>query len=70
MKERKQNPLTDHHILPISRGGRNENNIKKVPKSYHLAYHHLFNNMTYDEIMRYLKEMWFSTEEFIPPQAW
>jgi hypothetical protein len=70
MKERKHDPLTEHHIRPRSRNGGRENNIKKMSKSYHLAYHKLFINMTKDEIFEYLEKMWFSTEEFIPPQAW
>ena len=69
MKKR-QDPLTDHHILPRSRGGRSENNIKRVPNSYHEAYHKLFSNMTPSEILEYLQKMWFSTNEFIPPQEW
>jgi hypothetical protein len=69
MKKR-QDPLTDHHILPRSRGGQKENNIKRVPNSYHEAYHKLFANMTHDEIGEYMEQMWFSNGQFIPPERW
>lgn len=70
MKEKSKDPLTDHHILPRSRGGRFKKNIKRVPDSYHRAYHKLFYNMTPDEIMEYLQKMWFKRGDFIPPQRW
>lgn len=73
MKEKKQDPLTDHHIMPRSRGGtrgRKDENIKRVPSSYHEAYHKLFYNMTPREIMVYLEKMWFTNCEFIAPQRW
>jgi hypothetical protein len=54
------NTLSDHHILPRSRGGQKERNIKRVPKNQHQAYHTLFGNLTPDEVIQYLNEIWFT----------
>ena len=59
-----------HHILPRSRGGKNGRNLKIVPKAYHWSYHHLFANMTPDEILEYLQEVWFTSLPFIFPEEW
>ena len=53
------NTLSDHHILPKSRGGQKERNIKRVPEKKHQAYHLLFANLTPDEVIQYLQEVWF-----------
>lgn len=60
----------DHHILPRSRGGQNNGNIKRVRRDYHQAYHHLFENLTPSEIHQYLDEVWFKTKDFITPAKW
>lgn len=70
MRRNRQDPLTGHHILPRSRGGHSKGNIKEVPSSFHQAYHKLFHNMTPDEIIEYLEEMWFTEEPFITPNEW
>lgn len=70
MKRERQDRLTDHHLLPRSRGGQTRGNIKRVPCSYHQAYHKLFCNMTPDEIIEYLEQMWFTKERFITPSEW
>lgn len=55
------NLLTDHHITPKSRGGSKDNgNLKRVPEKRHVAYHALFFNLTPDEVIQYLKEVWFN----------
>jgi hypothetical protein len=52
---------TTHHILPSSRGGSNDKkNIVKVEDRYHRSYHHLFSNMTPDEVIKFLVEEWFN----------
>lgn len=62
-----------HHIFPRSRDASrksDKSNIKRVPKSYHQAYHHLFANMTPPEIIEYLQNMWFKRSMFITPESW
>ena len=60
-----------HHIIPVSRGGRIvEHNLKVVPIGYHRAYHQLFANLTPKEIRRYMEEVWFNNNPFIPPLVW
>jgi len=62
----------DHHILPKSRGGeKNKLNLKRTPFNYHTAYHVLFDNLTPEEIIRYLQEVWFTpNKSFIKPFDW
>lgn len=44
-----------HHIIPASREGTDsESNIVYVDVEKHAKYHHLFGNMTPDEIVSYL----------------
>jgi len=61
-----------HHITPKSRGGGNEKlNLKRTPFNYHTAYHTLFDNLTPDEVIEYLKEVWFTpSKAFIRPHDW
>jgi hypothetical protein len=59
-----------HHILPRSRDGKNGGNLKIVPKEFYYSYHHLFINMTPEEILEYLKEIWFTNLPFIYPEQW
>lgn len=72
MSKPKDLQLTDHHIVPSSRGGRNgADNIKRAPHSYHDSYHHLFANLTPAEIYDYLDEVWFNpNRSFIKPEQW
>lgn len=71
-KKKKDKELTDHHILPSSRKGKDTpKNIKRVPDSFHKSYHHLFCNLAPDEVIEYLKEVWFESKtDFITPQKW
>jgi len=63
--------LQDHHIVPRSRNGDStEQNLKRVEGSYHRAYHHLFENLTPEEIHQYLNEVWFTNETFINSAQW
>ncbi len=66
MKKMK-NKLTRHHIVPISRKGKNlENNIDYVPNLQHNLYHHLFSNRTPDEIIDYLvQDFWGGQKRWI-----
>ena len=52
--------LTQHHIIPRSRGGPTRNyNLKMVPRDRHEKYHTLFSNRTPEEIVDYLnKDFW------------
>jgi len=61
-----------HHITPRSRGGTNgKQNLKRVPFNAHTAYHLLFINLTPDEVIRYLNEVWFNpSKAFIRPYDW
>lgn len=50
---------TIHHRKPVSRGGNNDNeNMVKVPKSHHKAWHALFDNYGADQILQNLQEYW------------
>ena len=64
--------INDHHIVPSSRGGRNEqSNIKRTPAKYHVYYHALFANLTPAEIYDYLSDVWFNPRKsFIKPEDW
>lgn len=66
MKTRKVT-IQEHHTLPRSRGGKI---TKSVPSDYHAAYHKLFANLTPQEILDYLKEVWFVSNEFVMPLDW
>ena len=47
--------LTQHHIIPRSRGGKTtRENIAYVPEREHRYYHALFENRTPTEILFYL----------------
>jgi hypothetical protein len=61
MKKKGRNKRTNHHILPSSRGGSDDNqNIAKVPDKKHRSYHHLFFNLTPDEIIKELVENYWN----------
>jgi len=64
--------ITDHHIIPSSRGGNSKRqNIKRVPDGFHNSFHTVFENLTPAEIYDYLAEVWFSPNGgFIPPSKW
>ncbi len=70
MKYKKYNSLTKHHILSRSRGGEDINNILFVSIDYHSAYHKLFENLTPDEVILYLNEVWFTKGKFTRPLNW
>ena len=49
---------TRHHRVPRSRGGSEiPGNIWKLPRRYHEAYHHFFGNLTPEEAIRYIREV-------------
>jgi len=72
MKRKNCNALTDHHILPKSRGGqKTKGNIKRIPEKKHQAYHTLFSNLTPDEVIQYLNEVLFQVRGgFISAEDW
>ena len=71
MKKNGSMDLTDHHILCKSRNGKyNAKNIKRVPSKYHQAFHFIFLNMTPEERIEYLLEMWDKPTKFISPELW
>ncbi len=60
-KKKSQNALTDHHIIPSSKGGDDSDfNIARVPNKKHELYHSLFENKTPQEIVRYLNEKFWN----------
>jgi len=64
-KKRKKSPaakrITNHHILPTSRGGKqHRSNIAKVANRKHEIYHMLFCNMTPVEIIVYLVDYFWA----------
>ncbi len=51
--------LTKHHIIPRSRKYIGITGVCKVERFLHELYHHLFGNMTPEEILEYLnKTFW------------
>lgn len=52
--EKLERKLEKHHVIPRSRGGRDEDGVCYVDHTSHVRYHQLFNNMTPPEIMDYL----------------
>jgi len=62
-KKRIRRIFDTHHIIPRSRGGKNEpDNLIQVERRKHEIYHELFGNKTPDQIIRYLKEYWFKNK--------
>ena len=52
---------TRHHIIPSSRGGSDDKqNIAKISGKLHQAYHHLFFNLTPEEIIKDLVENYWN----------
>lgn len=66
-KKRGRGGKTRHHIVPLSRGGKNEwDNIAEVKKKWHDKYHSLFSNKTPEEILEFLVEVfWNGKTKFI-----
>jgi len=53
-KKKKVRHQTKHHILPSSRGGDSEDNIVLLPRDWHAIWHHLFGNMTMEEVHHFI----------------
>jgi len=49
-----KNKKSRHHILPSSRGGKNDDNIVTWDMLFHRYWHELFNNLTMDEIHEFI----------------
>jgi len=56
--------MSDHHILPVSRGG---TKTVRIHIKIHQKYHALFSNLTPDEIAEYLV---FTFWDGYVPQIW
>jgi hypothetical protein len=61
----KKSVLTNHHILPRSRGGSDDkSNIARIVHKEHDLYHQLFGNKTPEEILDYLVNyFWLSQDK-------
>lgn len=59
--------ITEHHIIPLSREGRdNDSNKSKVLDYFHKRYHWLFSEMTPSEILAFLESyFWKGDRSFI-----
>lgn len=59
--------ITEHHIIPLSRGGVNDNSNKsKVLDYFHKRYHWLFSEMTPIEVLAFLESyFWGGNKSFI-----
>jgi len=69
--EKENKKVSIHHMIPKSRSGVSfGKNLKFVPVGYHRAYHHLFENLTPDEVRLYMDEVWLSSGQFIQPLVW
>ena len=54
-----EKPMTIHHRLPSSRGGKsNPENLSKVPEKMHQGWHTLFCNMLAKEIAKLINDVW------------
>lgn len=57
-RNKKDEEINRHHILPKSRGGTNaEDNIKKLFTSYHDSLHRVFGNLTFQEQVNRIIEL-------------
>ena len=53
-----KNEPSNHHIIPQSRGGGDgPENVKILPKRFHGLWHDLFGNMTPQESIQFIKEV-------------
>lgn len=57
--------LTEHHIIPKSRGGKSGENICYVKCNLHQKYHYLFENKTPDEIVDYLNHTFWANKYIV-----
>ena len=53
----KKSSPTLHHIIPQSRGGKDENNLVTLPEKFHQALHTMFGNLTPRESVRFFEEV-------------
>jgi len=62
----KYDKITEHHIIPRSRGGKEKRNLVKVPNWEHNHYHQLFENKLPTEILDYLvNTFWGGRTEYL-----
>ena len=70
-KRNNDKSLSQHHIIPSSRGGKDDDNIAIIPRKEHQLYHQLFKNMTPDEIIHYLVKVFWNDQydwlDVLPP---
>ena len=68
----KKSKISKHHIIPISRGGKNlEDNLVDVKVKDHQNYHALFDNKTPQEIVNYLNDyFWKGHYEISIEEKW
>lgn len=60
----KKTVLTNHHILPRSKGGSDDKgNIARVAHKQHDLYHQLFENKTPEEILDYLVNYFWKSQD-------
>ena len=68
MNQRHNKPTDRHHCRPSSRFSKSENankdNIVYWDVKFHQKWHSLFNNMTFEEVVELLSEM------FTPDEVW
>jgi hypothetical protein len=71
-EERRKNGrrITEHHVLPQSRGGNKKDNIKKIPESFHSAWHTMFGNMTISETIKFIRIVMEDTGLKVPKRRW
>jgi len=56
-----KNDPSRHHVIPQSRGGGNEyENIKIIPKRFHNLWHDFFGNLTPEEAIQFIKEVFLN----------
>jgi hypothetical protein len=61
---KKSNQYNEHHRVPLSRGGSdNQSNLSVVRISHHRAYHQMFGCMTPEQIAKYLNLKWIDPKK-------
>lgn len=59
-----------HHLIPRSRGGRNGENRKKVRRTLHMAWHHLFFNLLPWEVIQEIADGNYAREKLSEAQQY
>ncbi len=63
-RNRREDAVTDHHIIPLSRNGPDvKENKTDITVYFHDRYHELFGNMTPSEILAFLETYFWKNQK-------